>query len=227
LAHIDTHKGKFSRTHKCEFCDLTFSTPNALKVQLERQHGILHCKSRFTDPKEMKMHFKLHTMAQIHSFVQFAIKDSPSGQDRPLTLNITTIQDIFCNKKFGFKHHLDRHRETRLNYKRLQSSICCTMFSQEEYLQKHMKNKHSSSTEERWYCDICGSSQLSFIDLLRHSMYHIGLQPYECQICKCKCSSSQNLHLHHRLHLVPEVQCDICLKTFVNITGTEKPFIST
>ena len=99
-------------------------------------------------------------------------------------------------------HNLQEHGGTKCTF-------CEKVFSGDGSVRQHIKIIHY---KERHTCNICGKQFLTKVALLPHTNMHLGLRPYQCDKCESSFRGLDCFSKHKRMHLTPEVTCQLCGK---------------
>ncbi|XP_055596401.1 zinc finger protein 771-like [Uranotaenia lowii] len=126
-----------------------------------------------------------------------------------------------CLFRFKIKAHLTRHmllehkRETspdRVEKIYSRCRRCNQIFPTTLLLQIHLREIHKSTLP----CDICLRLFDSQESLARHRKFHVGDNPFACDVCNKQCKNSSHLHFHRRTHFTAEFgyRCQYCDRRF-------------
>ncbi|XP_063388013.1 gastrula zinc finger protein XlCGF49.1-like [Cydia fagiglandana] len=118
----------------------------------------------------------------------------------------------------------DKHTNKQTNCKENKLYYCetCGKQSKARYLLiRHIKTH--MTRRERYPCKICNKSLLTYSDLKRHQLIHIGEKPYTCEECNLKFSQKGNLDRHRRIHTGERpFVCDECDKQFASKSNLDR-----
>lgn len=141
-----------------------------------------------------------------------------------------------CNKRFGKRHHLTRHKLTHNNERTYSCTIpeCGKSFTVLEYCKRHIENHN----KERLYtCPIteCGKTFADKGYFKRHVKKHQANGThlkdietrYVCDQCGYGFASFFALNTHQRLHTGEKpFQCNFCEKRYISKSSLKNHMIS-
>ena len=187
---------------KCEECNKAFARKKSLEdhktnVHLQGEqirYNCHQCKKSFRDNRILKQHIS-------------------AGHDG------NTFNCDQCDKIFTMKHSLDRHRNKYHNpnyVKKFSCPTCDKRFDTGPLLKIHVDAVHDKTS---YKCGICFKEFTAKGNLARHKkLVHLGKKNFTCENCNLKFGSSRCLERHKRQHSKARLKCDICDKTFVDLT---------
>ncbi|XP_060863165.1 zinc finger protein 845-like [Metopolophium dirhodum] len=118
-----------------------------------------------------------------------------------------------CDRAFGWKHHLKRHRITHTSEKPYECDICEHSFTKKCYLKSH---KITHTGEKPYKCDLCVKVYLHKKSLITHKLIHSGIKSYICDICNQAFARKETLRRHLNIHTREKLyKCVICEQNFV------------
>lgn len=134
-----------------------------------------------------------------------------------------------CLLRFKIKAHLIRHmllrhrqgdatKQAEKIYSRCLR--CNELYSSTVELESHLREKHKSTLP----CDICLRLFEDEKALNRHRMFHVGENPFTCDVCNKQCKSSSHLHFHRRSHFTADLGygCPHCQRQFSSSGNRQK-----
>ncbi|XP_061393689.1 zinc finger protein 883 [Musca vetustissima] len=119
-----------------------------------------------------------------------------------------------------------------------QCEKCPRKYTQQKYLKRHIKDKHSGKEEEEKeeiekdtdvsknqpkrqivkkdrLCSVCGSSFVNKTQLIIHMRRHTGEMPFKCDLCEKAYPRKSELTYHQRIHTGEKpYKCTLCDKSF-------------
>ena len=191
------HVGK--EVLKCEFCDISFTWPYALKAHIHTVHEghkdykCSLCYKSFNDSKSLKLHIQ-----SVHE----GRKDHKCES---------------CKKSFSQKKHMRHHiREVHEGRKDYKCESCGKLWSQKGSLNVHIRRVHNGEKEQCFICKNLFSTKGSMMNHIK--MVHEGIKDFKCR--KCDKSFFQpadlnkhNTAIHEKAHS-DLFKCDKCKRTF-------------
>ncbi|XP_070495595.1 zinc finger protein 808-like isoform X2 [Chironomus tepperi] len=169
--------------HTCQLCSFTGSLQEIIKHGRYHEENVTYhcciCEKTFPNGDEIIMHLLRH--AEYKPF-----ECSQPG----------------CNKTFFDKYKLKQHIQTHdpNAKKNFICEFCQRSFAQLDYLNCHIRRKHSSV--KPYSCSYC-PKQFAFLhDLNLHSANHTGNKKHICQICDTSFTKAWSLKQHMSLHEV-------------------------
>lgn len=211
----------------CSRCDTSYVKLSKLRIHLTHKHNrpparIFECRAcgiTFTAMHEINDHIKVHTTCDICSEVcrsEVALRVhmlSHGDDEHPFEcfvchstfgkINFLRIHtkyahavDVFrctqCNAEFDRRQKLQVHRRTHHNGDVLRCEVCDRLLDQlgdyEEHLRVHPQ------------CDLCGKRLKTKLQVWRHRLSHIAVEPFECYECHHRCRSFVQLKKHSHKH---------------------------
>nr|XP_019557391.2 zinc finger protein 664-like [Aedes albopictus] len=134
-----------------------------------------------------------------------------------------------CLLRFKIKAHLIRHmllrhrqdaaiKQTEKIYSRCLR--CNELYSSTADLESHLKEKHTTTL----LCDICLRLFEDEKSLNRHRVFHLGANPFTCEVCNKQCKNSSHLHFHRRSHFTADLGygCPHCQRRFSSSGNRQK-----
>ncbi|XP_073839113.1 uncharacterized protein [Musca autumnalis] len=150
----------------------------------------------------------------------------------PSSINSEHICKI-CNKKFDTQAGLHRH-SYRIHpvARKHKCEICGRSYRQPQNLRAHMRNKHPSSIDSEYTCEICYQRFTTQTGRDRHSYKkHRVATKHKCEICGTCYRGSNNLQVHmrkrHPSYIASEYICEICSQRFTTQKGLDRHFSHT
>ncbi|XP_073842913.1 uncharacterized protein [Musca autumnalis] len=224
-AHIkNMHPSYLDFKYICEICNQKFTTPTGLNHHSLRMHrGDHSIQTRFEHKCEIchssylnKTSLRKHLREKHHS-----------------SIDTEYICEI-CNQKFtkqkGLnKHYYWMHRETQLPTKH-KCEICGRYYGESKVLQAHIRNKHPSSIDSEYICEICNQRFITQKGLDKHSyMTHTAAHStqrcskHKCELCHSSYINKTSLRKHirekHHSSIDTEYICKICNQRFTTPKG--------
>ncbi|EAT47284.1 AAEL001594-PA [Aedes aegypti] len=134
-----------------------------------------------------------------------------------------------CLLRFKLKAHLIRHMLLRHRQdaaiKQAEKIYSRCLRCNELYfttfdLESHLKEKHKTTLP----CDICLRLFEDEKSLNRHRVYHVGVNPFTCDVCNKQCKNSSHLHFHRRSHFTADLGygCPHCQRRFSSSGNRQK-----
>ncbi|KAH9635550.1 hypothetical protein HF086_003164 [Spodoptera exigua] len=122
-----------------------------------------------------------------------------------------------CPKEFTARSVFRRHILRHMESKRYTCAVCDKSFS-ELYSESGLLAAHMSRHIglRPWDCDVCGKMFPSNRLLASHRLIHSDRKPYACQYCDKRFRHESTRNTHHRTHTgeKPYV-CSVCGKSFI------------
>lgn len=131
-----------------------------------------------------------------------------------------------CSKSFKTSSNLYVHIKQHNNQRDHSCHLCSLSFYTSSHLKAHLKI-HSKTV--RYFCDVegCGKSFIHQSSYKKHDIFHRGLKPHQCNVCKkefaqlCHLTQHSKIHTNERNH-----SCPTCNKAFRR-AGTMKIHLKT
>ncbi|XP_061819468.2 uncharacterized protein [Nerophis lumbriciformis] len=145
-----------------------------------------------------------------------------------------------CDKKFGSKSNLKKHKRGHTDNKRLKCPECDKTFRSKTDLQRHvrihtgekpfscpfcdkkfslkgnlMAHQRTHTGGETFSCTLCNRSFRVHSALRRHTRTHTGEKPFSCSLCGERFSQKGHMMRHARTHTGEKpFSCNVCEKKF-------------
>ncbi|XP_072536475.1 uncharacterized protein [Salminus brasiliensis] len=212
-----------SEEHRCQVCDLTFSTQFLLREHSHVHTGVRpyccsECGKQFCHLANYRAHLRSHaTFSCLICMARFATQELLQGHLDTNHFENEFYQCDFCKRIFVSMNECEEHVQThQQEVKRYPCSQCDRSFHHQASLRRHLKWHKKSAL----ICTDCGQAFSKKISLLRHSFVHLGLLPYTCVHCK---RHFRLASLYHKHQCKPEnIQCVACLVVFKSQDDFEK-----
>ncbi|KAJ0066162.1 hypothetical protein NL108_001390 [Boleophthalmus pectinirostris] len=177
-----------SETFECKICNTTFLTASKLKEHV--------CHTKNSKCKKCDQNY----MGSSHDCSQKQLEGSYGDDDE---IDVTG-EDLcccpFCPMQFSSKSHLLEHQNRQHpKEKSFTCEICARTYAKQKYLDKHIKKHHQKEPAQ-------STSQIKF----------------QCAQCHSEFNTAKELSLHLKLHAaekeVGEFRCDMCYKSFSQLS---------
>uniref|UniRef100_A0A3B4WLQ7 Zinc finger and BTB domain containing 24 n=1 Tax=Seriola lalandi dorsalis TaxID=1841481 RepID=A0A3B4WLQ7_SERLL len=174
--HMNLHK-VYSRLMilliLCECLVLSCSTYIfILLVSIEKSFDCDKCGKTFTQKRQLKSHYRVHTGKSLPECAQ-------------------------CHHKFMDTAQLKKHLRTHTGEKPFTCEICGKCFTAKSTLQTHIRIHRG---EKPYDCNICDKSFSDPSARRRHVMSHSGKKPFTCSFCNLSFTRLDNLKTHTKSH---------------------------
>ncbi|KAG9275935.1 zinc finger protein 236 [Astyanax mexicanus] len=204
-----------TKEHRCQVCDLTFSSQFQLEEHLHVHKGVRpyccsECDKQFCHLENYRAHLRTHTTyACIICLARFASSDLLQTHLDSNHFEEEFYQCDFCKRIFVNMEECEKHVQShQQEVKRYPCSECDRSFNHQGSLRRHLKWHKKSAL----ICTDCGQAFSKKNYLLRHSFVHLGLLPYTCVHCK---RHFRLASLYRKHQCKPEsIQCVACLVVF-------------
>jgi len=141
--------------------------------------------------------------------------DTNDMTEHPLDDNPRPYVCVVCEKGFGTKQSLNRHKVMHTEEDWCSCTQCGKRFISQHYLKIHM-NVHSS----KYQCTECGKCCRKNEELTVHRRRHSGEKSFECTVCSKRFTTSGELVVHRRIHSGEKpYKCYLCDKVFSQFTS--------
>ena len=249
---------------RCDVCEIDFDTIQSLNNHLKGKHrpnpqkikqacDYPECDKTFTSDNGLQGH-----VSRVHLGTADGPKEKKYSCEK-CTYKCNSNDDIFehkrvehdepikcedCNKGFTKYQSLKSHKQLTHSTKSLQCTICSKTFSNDAYLNKHMKyhssggftcnickktlstkaslkdhletHKDPSERTYRYMCSYCGKRFALKSNLQDHVNKHTGARPYKCDICQ-RAFGFRSMLMKHKIFVHSSekpYKCGICQKGF-------------
>lgn len=204
-----------SEEHRCQVCDLTFSTQFLLEEHSHVHTGVRpyccsECGKQFCHLENYRAHLRSHaTYACIICLARFGSSELLQAHLDTNHFEEEFYQCDFCKRIFVNMDECEKHVQShQQEVKRYPCPQCDRSFNHQGSLRRHLKWHKKSAL----ICTDCGQAFSKKNVLLRHSFVHLGLLPYTCVHCK---SHFRLASLYRKHQCKPEnIQCVACLVVF-------------
>ena len=216
------HKKDPKSTHSCKVdpgCEKVFSNKTSLRYHQLRAHGKAvccdKCSKEFTDFKEFVKHRRIERgNSEIPAVVKCSICKIPISSQ-----NLKRHKRVVHNEptKNPLKEPAEMHH----------CPHCSQQFKRVENMQRHVKDFHSFTNQEKWKCEQCEKS----FTLERNLKLHIErvhanfpfYSTFNCHQCEKSFKLKGNLTWHQKeQHSDIKFSCPSCGKSFVRKSQQEQ-----
>ena len=175
-----------------------------LKRHLVTHDDTLYCKTctrRFLTKDKMMLHKAKCELGQTKVKCRDCDLLFPSNNDRTRhqfqVHNINAQLCTLCGKKCNGLRDLQIHMKSH-NSKELACKHCEKKFKSEHHLERHDRRMHQSDYEKRYQCSYpdCTRAFLNRQSLESHMNCHLGLKPYQCDVCETRFQNISNKAAH-------------------------------
>ncbi|KAG5684022.1 hypothetical protein PVAND_013275 [Polypedilum vanderplanki] len=194
---MNEHMKNFHDQHTDHICQLCPDTSGPLNEIIK--HGRYHdenvtyrccvCEKTFPNGDEIIMHLLRHA-----DYKPFACEHEGCGK---------TFFD-----KYKLRQHMQKHDPSAVKCYICQ--FCQRSFAQLDYLNCHIRRKHSQI--KPYSCTFCPKHFAFLHDLNLHLSHHTGNKKHICQICEASFTKAWSLKQHLTIHEVnsSNLQCEVC-----------------
>lgn len=194
----------------CNKCNKKFSRSDNVKRHLKSVHNSQHRKKLFSCSKCDK------------KFTRSDIVDNHIKRVHTGDLKKPFICDI-CNKQWGSKSDLERHRAIHSGLKPYSCPICRKSFSLSQHLKSHFKihkSKPKNNSGKKLYnCAVCDKQFSIFAYLKVHSKIHTRQTAISCQHCDKKFKNQASYKFHLKWFHLSEKKLFPCEKCDKQLTS--------
>jgi len=204
-------KSKNGVKHKCDICEVEFSTNKTFLVHMKTHdlkipYNCDMCKKEFVKLQHLIRHQRTHT------------GEKPFKCDQ-------------CFKEFSHESALKSHLRIHSGEKPFKCDVCAKSFVHRSGWIHHMR---IHTGEKPYKCEQCSKCFAQSGQLAYHKRFHTGEKPYKCESCTKEFRDLRSLSVHTLIHTGERpFQCSVCNKGFLHTghlrthmrthTG-EKPF---
>ncbi|XP_023335502.1 gastrula zinc finger protein XlCGF26.1 [Eurytemora carolleeae] len=222
------------KNHKCDICELDFTTLKLLKEHTVRSHNLVcsseeipslkcnECETDFISKKDLVQHVE-----SVHSGTKYScdICNASLSNERNLKRHIKYVHEVLvrnyacdiCGKAFKDNRALRNHFKIHNTENILLPCIDCgKMFSNKNGLKAHIRSLHER--DNKHVCEECGKGFINLCSLRTHGeMVHMKGSVHVCQECGVEVLGKNRLRNHiQRNHLLDQkfLACKYCQKEF-------------
>jgi KRAB domain-containing zinc finger protein len=220
--------------YPCPLCDLFFKTCVMVQTHVEKDHNatVLSCEKcgdKLQTVASLRYHdFKRHLRTQPAKECYICEYCGMEQRNEDFALHMKGKHQEFlakytcpiCNAiSRSIRHHVLMHED---------SGICCDIcgkrFKNSRKLGYHIKNIHSTQSEEVFQCDSCDFTTNRDSYLKSHVRHVHGEKKFVCDLCGAAFGWNQSLQRHvQRVHDKDfPFQCDECQRWFPEKNVLEK-----
>ena len=201
--HIATKKCK-AKLLQCHECP-KMVPKERLKKHLASHDDTLYCKTctkRFLTKEKMMAHKAKCDLGQTKVKCRDCDLLFSSNNDRGRhEFRVHNINAKLCNvcgknvKNGLYRLHMQSHSIEKLSCKHCQKT-----FKAQYHLEGHERRMHQLDSEKRYQCSYpnCTRGFTNRHSLESHMNCHLGLKPYQCDICETRFQNSSNKRAHMR-----------------------------
>ena len=203
----EVHEKK--KSHKCNFCSLTFTRPWSMRIHVKRIHekGPLNYKCVFCEKSFMNNHHTQQHIRKVHA----------PGVIEPgdLKSSLKKFRCDLCEKTYTGYTQLQCHLKAHIGDKKVQCNKCLKLFVTKYDLKHHEKLVHEL---EKVQCNVCEKSFQNDYGLNFHvKIIHQGERKYfPCSLCSKTFERNNQLTEHLRIFHEKrrDYKCSDCGKEF-------------
>ena len=195
--------------HNCQMCPFTGSLNEIIKHGRYHEENVTYrcciCDKIFPNGDEIIVHLLRH------------------AEYKPFECNQPGCNKTFFDKYKMKQHILTHDPNAKKNYI---CEFCQRSFAQLDYLNCHIRRKHSSV--KPYSCSYC-PKQFAFLhDLNLHSANHTGNKKHICQICDTSFTKAWSLKQHMALHEVSATpqKCKKCDFTAMSKSQLKEHYVT-
>ena len=206
--HLETHNDP--RTFACDQCDYTGRSKRYLDIHIRNHHTEEGIRKKY----ETKM-FSCPKCGKLK-------REGPSMKAHVKKCGLVppNVSCIKCNMEFKRKEDMAAHAV--IHYGEIKCTIHNILFFQESEVFQHVNKAEPDEKFPKLECCVCGKTFKHMCIFMKHLRKELGIQPYQCDICKKMVNTYASLQLHmKRLHgnekMPPReksYKCDLCPKMF-------------
>lgn len=223
--HID----RKHKPAKCQECDKSFSSKNALVAHVRfvhrkderKKHSCTLCGKLLESQSTLREHKLI-----VHEGFMYKCQQCPKQYSRRIAFKEhqrTHASDYVgfkceqCEKTFTSIHLLRKHMSVHDDSCKYMCEICGKGVTSASSLRAH-KDRHTGN--RRFTCPTCGKASRTHGALRVHIRTHTNEKPYSCSVCGKNFTQRCSLTVHTRSVHTKEkpYKCHLCEKCFVTKT---------
>ena len=174
-----------------------------LKRHLVTHDDTLYCKTccrRFTKDKMILHKAKCElgqTKVKCRDCDLLFHSNNERARHQFLVHDINAQLCTLCGKKCQGLRDLQIHMKSH-GSEELPCKHCDKKFKSERHLERHDRSMHQSDSEKRFQCSYpdCSRAFLTRQSLESHMNCHLGLKPYQCDVCETRFQNNSNKVAH-------------------------------
>ncbi|XP_020296096.1 zinc finger protein 2 homolog, partial [Pseudomyrmex gracilis] len=199
------------RPHKCDKCEKTYKTKQALSRHYQRRHSDSEkpykckvCDKRFTTKFEVTNHEAVHSSLRPYECDKcektFKTKQTLSRHyQRQHSDSEKPYKCKVCDKRFTTKFEVTNHEAVHSSLRPYECDKCEKTFKTKQTLSRHYQRQHSDS-EKPYKCKFkkCNKSFYAKKKLTVHEIIHLLLRPHKCDKCEKPYKTKQALRRQYQ-----------------------------
>ncbi|KTG47290.1 hypothetical protein cypCar_00043663 [Cyprinus carpio] len=236
-------KHEKSRSFKCSICNKEFQYAASLRAHLARHKHQKTQRASMTRAMDAEDSQGSEDQMRCRTKREFVCDICGKTLPKLYSLRIHMLNHTgvrphtckVCGKSFATKHSLKMHRALHDSIKRFQCTVCEKSFVTKRSLEEHT-SIHTVFFKQPipllfthlpyimisflnlfvlFLHNSCDKSFFEAKDLQQHMNKHLGLKPFQCQVCGKCYSWKKDWYSHVKSHTVAEpFRCNVCGKEF-------------